>query len=220
MSLCSRKPRPLKRDDSRLRDDRLFIVACDDTYAPKQYFNFFRFRRVHVHVVPTDDGTSTAEAVLDRLLSQESEEDDERWLLLDTDHCTQKGHVRGFKAALRRASQLGINVALSKPSFELWLLLHHVDESSVGVLRNATQTESALRSALKGYDKTCLRQDVFPLASVVDAYFRAKTLDASVSGGDIPLSNTSRVYRLWKSIAEKALPSELPPELQAIKDDL
>jgi hypothetical protein len=38
MSLVQRQPRPLTRDAVSLRDDRLFIVACDDTYAPKQYF--------------------------------------------------------------------------------------------------------------------------------------------------------------------------------------
>lgn len=42
MSLTHRKGRPLVRDAQRLRDDRLFIVACDDTYAPKQYLNFLR----------------------------------------------------------------------------------------------------------------------------------------------------------------------------------
>jgi hypothetical protein len=39
MSPIHRKPRPLKRDADSLRDDRLFIVACDDTYAAKQYFD-------------------------------------------------------------------------------------------------------------------------------------------------------------------------------------
>ena len=31
---------PLSRDPHTFRDDRLFIIACDDTYAPKQYFDF------------------------------------------------------------------------------------------------------------------------------------------------------------------------------------
>jgi hypothetical protein len=86
MSLLNRKARPLARDAQSLRDDRLFIVACDDTYAPAQYFDFFRITRVKVHVVPTVDGTSVAAHVLDRLLQFEHEEDDERWMLLDTDH--------------------------------------------------------------------------------------------------------------------------------------
>lgn len=57
---------PLSRDPHTFRDDRLFIIACDDTYAQKQYFDFFRLPRIQVHVVPTTDGTSNAQAVLDR----------------------------------------------------------------------------------------------------------------------------------------------------------
>ncbi len=54
--LTQRKPRPLARDGKGFRDDRLFIVACDDTYAPKQYFAFFKFTRLHVHVINVPDG--------------------------------------------------------------------------------------------------------------------------------------------------------------------
>jgi hypothetical protein len=68
-----------------LRDDRLFIVACDDTYAPKQYFDFFRITRIQIHVVPTEDGTSAAEHVLGRLQGIDHDDDDELWLPLDTD---------------------------------------------------------------------------------------------------------------------------------------
>lgn len=77
MSLFERKPRPIPtrdKDPDSLRDDRLFIVACDDTYAPQQCFGFFRLTRVKIHVVPTLDGTSAAEHVLERLLSFEFEE--------------------------------------------------------------------------------------------------------------------------------------------------
>lgn len=59
MSLTHRLPRPLRRDAGGFRDDRLFLVACDDTYAPHQYFKAFRIPRVQVHVIPTVDGTST-----------------------------------------------------------------------------------------------------------------------------------------------------------------
>jgi hypothetical protein len=33
--MTQRLPRPLKRDKDSFRDDRLFIVACDDTFAPR-----------------------------------------------------------------------------------------------------------------------------------------------------------------------------------------
>jgi hypothetical protein len=131
MSLFRRKPRPLKRGSTTLRDDRLFIVACDDTYAPKQYFDFFQIPRIQIHVVATNDGSSAAPHVLDRLNAIAFEEGDERWMLLDTDHCIRDNHIGTFLDAIAEAKRKGIKVALSKPSFELWLLLHHVDETAV-----------------------------------------------------------------------------------------
>jgi hypothetical protein len=216
MSLIQRQPRPLTRDAASLRDDRLFIVACDDTFAPKQYFNFFRLTRVQVHVVPTPDGSSAARHVLDRLLRVDHDEDDERWMLLDTDHCVQGTHLAGFVEALAEAKRQGVNVALSKPSFELWLLLHHVEESALGPLPAAKDVEVALRARLGQYNKTNLKQEHYPLASVSDACDRAMRLDATVEGGDIPRENTTRVYRLWQAIAAKAAPLQLPPELRGL----
>lgn len=103
MSLTQRKARPIRRENKSLRDDRLFLIACDDTYAPHQYFGFFQLARIQVKVVRTDDGTSVAKYVLDRLRQYEFEPDDERWLLLDTDHCTSGNHLAGFREALQQA---------------------------------------------------------------------------------------------------------------------
>jgi hypothetical protein len=200
MSLVQRKPRPLSRDAASLRDDRLFIVACDDTYAPQQYFGFFRIPRVQVHVVPTLDGTSAAEHVLARLLQFDHEEDDELWLLLDTDHCAQGPHLASFTAALSEAKRQGVSVALSKPCFELWLLLHHVDETAMGALPEARDVDDKLRATLGAYNKKNLRPDHYPFVSVETACVRAERLDKAVGGGEIPATNTTRVYRLWKAI--------------------
>ncbi|HDR9189918.1 RloB family protein [Burkholderia vietnamiensis] len=216
MSLFERKPRPLKRGEETLRDDRLFIIACDDTYAPKQYFDSFSIPRIQIHVVPTTDGTSAAPHVLDRLSKFDHEDDDELWMLLDTDHCTRDNHIGTFLGAIGAARQKGVNVALSKPSFELWLLLHHVDGSAVTGLRNATATEQLLRDTLGLYNKTRLDMAKFPLSTVATACARAERLDQSVGGGDNPTGPTTRVYQLWKAIASKALPSQLPEELRSL----
>jgi hypothetical protein len=216
MTLIPRLPRPLTRDSASLRDDRLFIVACDDTFAPKQYFDFFRLPRVKVEVVPTPDGTSAALHVLHRLLQFDHDPDDELWMLLDTDHYTQGTHLASFLDALREAKRRGVNVALSKPSFELWLLLHHVEETALGVLSTAKDVEAALRATLGEYNKTNLKKEHYPPASVFDACIRAERLDATVGGGEIPSENTTRVYRLLKAIVAKALPQQLPPELLAL----
>ena len=218
MSLIQRKPRPLNRDIADFRDDRLFIVACDDTYAPKQYFSFFNLTRVQVHVVPTQDNSSVAQYVLGRLLEFDHEEDDELWMLLDTDHCIQGHHITGFIQAIRDAKQRGVHVAVSKPCFELWLLLHHVDESAVVSLPNAKLAEKALRNVLGEYNKTHLKETDYSVESVRDACFRAERLDTTVTSGDIPETNTSRVYQLWKAIAAKALPSQLPEALKELNN--
>jgi hypothetical protein len=217
VSLVQRKARPLTRDAGSLRDDRLFIVACDDTYAPKQYFDFFGFTRVKIHVVPAERGRSAAGNVLDRLLGFEHENDDELWILLDTDHYTQGTHLSSFVSVIAEARRQGVRVALSKPCFELWLLLHHAEESQMANLSSAKQVELALRSQLGGYNKTNLRAEDFPITSVIAACNRAGRLDASVAGGDIPRDNTTRVYKLWKAIAAKALPSQLPTELISLR---
>lgn len=216
MTLAPRQPRPLTRDSTSLRDDRRFIVACDDTFAPKQYLNFLRFPRIQIHVVETTDGTSAALHGLDRLLQFDHDPDDERWMLLDTDHCAQGTHLASFTAALSEAQRRGVNVALSKPCFELWLLLHYVEETALGPLPAAKHVEEALRIQLGEYNKTNLKRANYPLTTVYDACIRSERLDGAVEGGDIPNGNTTRVYRLLKAIAAKALPSQLPLELRRL----
>ena len=209
------KPRPVKRDTSTLRDDRLFIVACDDSYAPKQYFNFFRFTRVQVHVVetPLDENRCHAIDVLKRLEAIEHEEEDERWMLLDTDHYVNGPHIKEFTRIIKEAKEKGISVALSKPCFELWLLLHHLDKNAVTELDNAKAVEKCLRGQLGEYNKTSLKREHFPVETVAKAYLQARELDKTVKGGAIPETNTSRVYRLWETIIATALPSQLPLKL-------
>ncbi len=216
MSLLQRKPRPLTRDTDSLRNDRLFIIACDDTYAPKQYFDFFRIPRVKIHVVPTPDGTSAAQHVLGRILQFDHEPGDELWMVLNTDHCTAGTHLTSFLQAVNEARRQGVNVALSKPCFELWLLLHHLDAAAVTGLADAHAVIQALRTTLGQYNKTQLRKSDYPLTFVIEACQRAKRLDSVVGGGELPAGNTSRIYLLWKAIVAKALPTQLPAELRVL----
>ena len=128
-------------------------------------------------MVATTDGTSAAPHVLDRLLAIEHIDDDKRWLLLDVDHYLQSTHTPSFLEAMRRAKSLGVKVALSKPSFELWLLLHHVEPPEVTALVDARELEDKLRLALGSYYKTRLNKADFPLSSVAKAHARGRALD-------------------------------------------
>lgn len=216
MSLTQRKPRPIKRSESTLRDDRLFIVACDDTYAPKQYFGFFRLPRIQVHVVETTDGSSSAKHVLNRLLEYKKSchDDDELWMVLDTDHYTSGTHIKGFVEAIKKARATGVNVALSKPCFELWLLLHHLDGKELVNLKDANDVENTLRVTLGGYDKRNLKEKDYPVETLKTAIKRAEVLDKSIGRTEIPIANTSRIYLLWKALANKALQTQLPHYLK------
>ena len=109
-----------------------------------------------------------------------------------------------------------MKVALSRPCFELWLLLHHLSENEVPSLRNAKEVEDALRAQLGEYNKTNLKEAHYPRAAVVEAIERAERLDAAVGGGNIPAANSTRVYQLWRAIAKKALPSQLPAEFHRV----
>lgn len=105
-----------------------------------------------------------------------------------------------------------MNVALSKPCFELWLLLHHEKETAVDTLANAREVEGALRTKLGEYNKTNLKEEHYPRTLVAVAFERAERLDQAAGGGNIPQANTTRVYQLWKAIVSKALLSQLPLE--------
>jgi len=215
MSLLQLKDRPIRRDIVKLYDDRLFIIACDDTYAPKQYFDFFKIPRIHFFVIPTTDGTSAAKHVLERLLQfNDLEEYDERWLVLDVDHCAKGSHLASFQSALEEAIKNKINIALSKPCFELWLALHHAEESQVASLADATETERFLRATIGEYNKKNLKEHFFPISLVIEACQRAERLNTPILKDLIPQQNTSRVYQLWKAITSKAHPSQIPTELR------
>ena len=217
MSLLQRKLRPLVRDAASLRDDRLFIVGTDDTYAPGQYFGFFQLSRVKIFVVPMEGNKSSAKHALDRLLKYEREDDDELWMLLDTDHYTTGNHLPTFMKAITDARRVGVKVVVSKPCFDLWLLLHQVDEATVARLADCEAVEKAFRAKVGEFNKTNLKKEHYPLESVVEAYRRAERLDATVQGGDNPKANTTRVWKLLREIIKQSLPSQLPAALAQLR---
>jgi len=208
-------PRPLIRETATYRDDRLFIVACEDTYAPKQYFEFFEIPRVKIHVVPTEGGLSSPPHVLERLLEIEHEAYDERWLLLDVDHRNVGRHVPNLVQTLSEARRQGVSAAICNPCFELWLLLHHKSEDELGGFADCSVVEGVLREVLGGYNKRRLKAHQFNRQSVAEACVRARRLDETAPWS-VPEGYAAQVHRLWEAIAEGAAPHQLPPEFQGI----
>jgi len=116
---------------------------------------------------------------------------DEVWCVTDVDHYERQGEK--ITAALAAAKRAGINVAVSNPCFEFWLLLHHAH--CAAHCADCTAVERRLLKPLPKYDKNNLRIDDF-LPGVHDAIARARKLPA---GGN-PSTN---VWELVSALLEK-----------------
>jgi hypothetical protein len=209
MNLRHKKPRPLGREDGTLRDANLIVIATEDTHAPAAYFRIFENPRVKVLVLPTERGLSAPEHVIDRLdqFAREFDlaEDDELWLMLDTDHWVQPGHVDDFDRVCANAVQKGYHLAHSNPCFEIWLLLHVADVAPGEQFQRCAEVEDRLRDVLGGYNKRSLDPARFSLAAAADAVRRAEALD-DAPGDRWPQKTGSHVYK----IVEKLLPRLRP----------
>ena len=126
-----RKKRPLKRVDGVHRDANLVVIASEDRYAVKQYFDLFKSTQIQFRVLETEDGKSSPEQVMTRLdqfmRDYDFGEGDQFWFVSDTDHWVESNHIQNLVEVVRQCRQKGIQVALSNPCFELWLLLHFAD---------------------------------------------------------------------------------------------
>ena len=198
------KPRPLDRDGGVVRDASLVIIASEDRYAVKQYFDRFRPRRVQFRVLETLDGRSSPEDVLDRLKDFEKEfdvgPDDEFWLCLDVDHWADAGHIHNLTRVQQECKANSYQIVLSKPCFELWLLLHFQ-----AVPEDATHTCKSVNDELRrlnsGFHKTKVSSLIFTPDQVLEAIDRAKRLPGDFSA--IPEELATQVHRILQRLLEK-----------------
>lgn len=203
MNLRCKKPRPLRREEATYRDDRLFIVATEDTHAPEAYFRLFQNPRIKVRVLPTQGGLSAPEHVLQRwddfVREFEKIEEDEFWLMLDTDHWTEPNHVANFTAVCAEAIKKGFTLAHSNPCFEIWLLLHLEDLKGIQPFRQCHEVVQRLQSILGSYNKRSIDADKFSMAAAGMAVSRAEQ-SPGTPGERWPQRNGSHVYLLVKKL--------------------
>lgn len=179
-----RKKRPLDRSTNVVRDASLIVIASEDTYAVRQYFDFFRSTRIQFKVLETDEGKSAPKHVLARIDAYMREfeigEGDEFWLICDCDHWISSGHIQNLVRVIKECRQKGIHVALSYPSFELWLLLHFDEFPKENKLTRA-QIEKRIRHAAGAYDKSKVYKLAIDNNGVTAAVRRSKANQHSAS---------------------------------------
>ena len=207
MAITPRKPRPLGRQELDQRDDRIFVIATEDTYAAKQYFESLRIPRLKIKVLETRDGKSSPADVLHRMERElagcDLLEDDERWLVLDTDHWVRASHKRSLLETLQEARRKRIQWAFSNPCFEIWLLLHLRSLTASEQFTACDEVCAELQRLLGKYDKNRIPEFTWP--AILDAVKRAQSID-QWPDDHWPERTGTHVYRFVETILKAARP--------------
>ena len=205
------------------RDARLVVIASEGKDTERIYFKAlakeYANPRVHVHVLERSEvekNNSSPEHVLKQLNDYKTqyalEADDELWLVVDKDSWTD-GMLSRVAAVC--AKDAAMNMALSNPCFELWLLLHLEDATSLTPeeykmwLENRRKSKNAdpylkvrLRQKLGSYHESSYDAPAL-VVNVETAIERARRLD---KGPDDrwPQTLGTRVYLLAESVVRGA----------------
>jgi hypothetical protein len=201
-----RRKRPLDREAKPVRDASLVVIASEDKYAVRQYFDFFESTRIQFRVLETQDGRSAPEHVLNRLSEYLEEfeigEGDSFWIVCDCDHWVEPNHIQNLTHVLRQCRQKNIQVALSNPCFDLWLLLHFADFPTDDSL-TCNEVADRLRKAAGGYDKTKVYNLKIDNEKVSAAVKRASDKHPSLE--EIPQRPQTAVHLIIQSLVSKRI---------------
>jgi len=197
-----RRKRKIDRDSGKLADTNLIVIASEDEYAVKQYFNLFHSVRIQFEVLETEDGHSSPKDVLDRLSRYQEEfqigAGDEFWLVTDIDHWAEPGHISNLTRVVQLCRQKGIGVATSYPCFDLWLLLHFLDMPE-GPINQCSEIGKLIREAVGSYNKTKIFRLPFKMENVEAAIGRAKAAEPQ---GPILEELGSEVFRIIENLVK------------------
>jgi hypothetical protein len=154
------------------------LVVCEGIRTEKGYFQSLK----HTHRIPIDlviEAGGTPKRLVEIAVKLKQEADalahgrgdpnlkfDEVWCVFDVDEHPY------LSEAKKQAKDNQIQVAISNPCFELWVLLHFRAQTS-HIERDIVQR--ACRELLPGYDKNLPYDKLWP--RYADALDRAKKLD-------------------------------------------
>jgi len=209
--------RNFKRKSS-LRDSRLIIIAAEGEETEKKYFEGLKENyenpRVHVEVLDRLEASSDPAKVLRRLDKFRSDYNlrrdyDELWLVIDVDRW---GNQK-LSLVSQQCVQKHYRLAVSNPSFEIWLILHvhsldaYSPEIQAELIANKkegkrTRLEQELLALLGSYNKTNPDMNYFA-PRVFDAISNARNADKNLENR-WPNGLGTRVYLL----AEEIVPSQ------------
>ena len=203
-----RKKRPLERTTGLKRDATLVVIASEDRFAVKQYFEFFHSTRIQFRVLETDHGESSPKHVMARLEQFMAEYDygegDQFWLVCDTDHWVEPGHIRNLIEVVKLCRQKGIRVALSNPCFDLWLLLHFAEFPEEDELK-CVEVGRRIREAVGEYNKSKIYK--LPITDERVRLATARSKAKQRSSGEIPTQPQTGVHLIIEDLVDRGVVS-------------
>lgn len=210
-----RERRPARRE-AQIAPLPLILVVCEGKVTEPAYLNGFRAwcknPRVTVRIAGAAGVPLTLVELakeLKELAEQEArrEADDnllyeQVWCVFDVDE-----HPK-VREARQLATQHGLQLAVSNPCFELWLLLHLRDSPG---MRHRHDVQHMLRDLMPGKDKHIDFEKL--IAGYAEAVSRASRLDKEAAeAGEDGRSPTTGVYRVTMSIAGSSQKPKADPE--------
>ncbi|RUL88660.1 RloB family protein [Tautonia sociabilis] len=199
-----RRRRPGRRPPTR-SPKRKILIVCEGAKTEPQYFKQFasvhRAAIVQVDVIPGSGVPLTVVQEAKRRKAKASEDarrENDPYLKYDLVWCVfdVDDHPH-LKEALQTAERNGIDVALSNPCFELWLMLHLRDAPGSIHRRKA---QAMMKRLVANYDKS-VDFDVYR-DGYASAVARARKLDELAEADGEPGRNpTTNVYVLTEMIA-------------------
>lgn len=184
----------------------LVLVVCEGVATEPQYINGFRLAHgantVRVQIeAPGGDPLSLVKRAISlqeqasRAAAREHDENlmyDEVWCVFDVDE-----HAR-LKEAREVADERGIQLAVSNPCFELWMLLHFTDH---GAHLTSKRAAELVRKHLPRYEKHVRYEDLS--GGYADAVQRAHALERRHAEAGTDCGNPSTgMHRLTERIRE------------------
>ena len=192
-----RKKRPLNRERVEFRDARLFVIATEGKHTEPQYFRLFHTTKIQIEILPTEDGASSPQSILNRIddyrKSYDLGEDDQLFVVIDRDRWPE----RTLSQVSQHCSQRGYILAVSNPCFELWLYLHFLDVTDN--LNSCNEFSNAIRDVVGEYNKTNLKSEHYSIEAVCQAASRAASLDISTTDR-WPQSVGTHVYKILEEL--------------------
>lgn len=180
---------------SGFRDARLIVLACEGSKTEPRYFQALRaiyqksaiqveiLDRKSVGIAETNSAAKHVIEVLNRFKKKyKLTKEDELWLLLDRD----EGNFSEAQLSetARLCTQKKYNLAISNPTFELWLLLHFENIAEIEqkeqaiILKNEKisshkkHIEKRIEQHLNGYNKATFSTDFLMEKSKIEAAIR------------------------------------------------